>query len=574
MNRRFTGRLSGLLVALVFACQIATAAEPISALDLVSEDVAVCLHVPNLNETWAAVERDPMLDRLRSIPVIQRLLESRGIQHWQTINDHVGKQTGQKLGAQLRALLGRSLVLAIDVPATGRPRGILIGEAIDAAAVETALATLNKLEPHEIVTAKTHHGVRYQQRKKQANAAESTFIATSGRWVAVSDTEALVQDVIDRFVRATNSAGRSGDSGTLGQSSVYARNQQRLAPNRAAYLYVNARAWDRTLEAVPHDAKEPIHPAEIWKHISAVSASLQVEDGLVCDSVVELDTSRLPPNWSQFVATSAGESSWSTRIPAESLLAVSGQLDLAPFFRFFVKQVPERDRAELAKNRRIAESLLGGYELLDSVLPALARNVCGYAVVRKDEPTNSIKVEGAVTVQLSVVDQKLIPGIAEGLETSLTVLAAFFSAKGPDVVTVQREQMNSINLHLLSAAAPIPVAFGSKGNTLVAGSSKDRVLTSFELMEHGNERSRLVEHAQRFFPQANQLIWLDALQLRQVLERNGAEIARFLNHEPSDESKRLDHVRQLLSLVDSLFVAARIESDHIRVTFGGGLDRH
>jgi hypothetical protein len=485
----------------------------------------------------------------------------------------VARLTGQKLSAQLRALFGRSLVLAIEVPVTGRPRGVLIGEAIDASAVETALATLIKLEPHEIVTQKTFHAVRYQQRKKQVNATESTFLVTSGRWVAVSDTESLVQDVIDRFVRVTSSAARPTAAGTLSQSAAYSRNRQRFAGQKAAHLYVNARAWDRALEATPHNGKDPINPSEVWKHVSAVSAALQIDDGLVCDAVVELDTSRLPSGWSQFVALSASEPSWARRVPADALLAVSGHLELTPLVQFFLKQVPNHDLAELDKNRRIAESILGGNELLTAVLPALGRNFCGHLLLRKDDSANSTKVEGAVAFTMSASeDAKLLPGITQGLETSLNLLAAFFSAKGPDVVTVQTEHSNSRQLQWLSAAAPIPVAFGQRGNMLVAGSSKDRVLASFDLREKGNERSRLVDHAQRYFPHANQLIWLDASQIRQVLDRDGADIARFFNHGSSAESTRLEHIHQLSGLVDSLFIAGRIESDHLRVTFGGGLD--
>jgi hypothetical protein len=272
---------------------------------------------------------------------------------------------------------------------------------------------------------------------------------------------------------------------------------------------------------------------------------------------------------------SAGDSSWARRIPADALLAVSGHLDLRPMVQFFLKQVPQHELAELTRNRRVAESLLGGNELLSAVLPALARDFCGHVLLRKDASTDAIKVEGAVAFNLSASeDAKLLPGITQGLEKSLSLLAAFFSAKGPDVVTVERERSNSQALQWLSAAAPIPAAFGQRGNILVAGSSKERVLASFELLEKSIDRSRLADHAQRFFPHANQLIWLDAAQFRKLLDNDGAAVARFFHHESSEEFRRFDHVQQLMRLVDSLFIAGRIESDHLRVTFGGGLDHH
>ena len=55
------------LAAIIFAISVASplvAAEPISALDLISADAALCLEIPNLNETWSTLDGSPILERL------------------------------------------------------------------------------------------------------------------------------------------------------------------------------------------------------------------------------------------------------------------------------------------------------------------------------------------------------------------------------------------------------------------------------------------------------------------------------------------------------------------------------
>ena len=300
------------------------------AVDLVAAEVALCLEVTGLDETWTRFEAGPCMERLRTFPPFQRLLESGGFQQWQAVEDHVARQTGTKLSSQLRALFGRSLVLAVYVPREGNPRGILVGEAIDEAAIQTALATWNKLEPNVVMTKKSHHGHGYLQRKKQAPSTESAFIAITGRQFAVSDNEPLIHDVIDRFVSLSSESSQSSATDSLSASPRFVQNRRRLKSDGVAYLHLNARPWDRGLEESSQGSNDPINIAEVWKRVNSVSACLRLDQGIVCDAVVDLETSRLPEGWTKLVESAAGSSSWIHRIPAESLLAISGRIELAP----------------------------------------------------------------------------------------------------------------------------------------------------------------------------------------------------------------------------------------------------
>ena len=117
-------RSLGIVWVVFGAATMTFAADPLSALDLVSSDAAFCLEIPNLEETFSKLESSPLMDRLRSFPPSQHFFESPGIQRWRTIEEQIASQSGQNLTGQLRNLFAKSLVLAMYVPAEGTPQGI------------------------------------------------------------------------------------------------------------------------------------------------------------------------------------------------------------------------------------------------------------------------------------------------------------------------------------------------------------------------------------------------------------------------------------------------------------------
>jgi hypothetical protein len=173
-------------------------------------------------------------------------------------------------------------------------------------------------------------------------------------------------------------------------------------------------------------------------------------------------------------------------------------------------------------------------------------------------------------------DAKLLRDVAHGMETGLTALAVYFSVEGPAVVSVEHEQNETARFSWLSEAAPVPVSYGVQQQTVVVASSLERLRKIFELSSKQDVSSRLADHAGRYFPKANQLIWVDTLSIRQGLGKSSQELAQLFSRGSADEAKkfenRFEQVQAFCGLVDSLFVAGRIEDDHVRVTFGGGLD--
>jgi len=366
-------------------------------------------------------------------------------------------------------------------------------------------------------------------------------------------------------------------SNPLRRSNHFARNRERLRKNASAYAHIGARPWDRSLQEASNGQDKPISPASIWKHISYVSCCLQFDRGIVCETIVELDKSNLPREWSQFVMTASGTATWGPRIPAEALLAFGGHLELAPFVQQILDQILPEESRDFWKYRRAAQSLLGGQELFDVVLPALARDFCGYVSSNSDPRTKRIALDGMLGFTLdSPADDKLLQNVNNGLETAVKLLAAYFSAETQDVVVVNREKSESTQICWTSPESPFPVAVGIKERTLVVTGSRERLLQSFDVQIPTRRPTRLAEHSSRYFPNANQLAWFDLAQTRKLLKSNGSEIAGLLGQSSDDDRQRLEsrfeQIAPTLELFDSLFVAGRIQYDHIHITYGGGLD--
>lgn len=568
-----------LLVVSLSAIGRLSAAEPQSILQLVSADAAICLEVPELDQTWAELEAGPLLIRMRAFPPFQRFLDSQGFQQWKGVDHHVESQTGTSLSVALRNLFARSLVVAIDVPATGPPRGILIGEARDAAAIESAIAIWQKLEPNAIVTEKAHRDRKYFQRVRHNNQADMLYFAVSGRWFAISDHEFLIQDVIERFMDEPSPGQSLVQRPSLLASPTYVRARQRLKSRAVAYVHINTRPWDRVLEESSKDDKGVMEVAEIWKHVTWVSASLQLDQGIVCELLIDLESALLPHNWGQIVAVASASSSWFDQIPADSLLAVTGCVELAPVIRFLVNQIPPQDQADVNTFRRISQSLFSGQDLFEMIIPVLGRDFGGFVTTRTDGRTQKMTLDGALGFSLGPLSQETsLNDIDQGLEAGLRFLAAYHSAEGAEVVTVKREQQKSVLLRSLSEDAPFPIAYGIYHDKLVVAGSRGRLQKTLGSLDQSPSEGRLKDHASRFFPSANQMIWFDAALTRNVLANSGEELASSLTFGSVSDAERLtrrfEQVRRLLAIVDSVFIAGRIESDRVSLVFGGGLDHN
>lgn len=295
--------------------------DTISSLQLVSADAAVCIEIPQLDQTWSVMESSPLTQRLLALPPSKRFLQSSSFEQWEQLEEEVTRAMGDRLGNQIRSLFARSMVMAVYLPSDEEPQGVLIGEAQDAKAINSALITWNSLEPEAVMTTKMHRDYRYRQRKRRASDTQSLYLASSDRWFAISDQESRILDVIDRFVVLAKMAPEAPVAASIDQLPAFSRNRQRLNPHAAAYVHINPRAWDRSFDEAAAKANYPERLTNIWKHISTISVAINLEKGLICDSIFEPAVERFPKNWSKLVDTFTSLPSWKERVPDNALFA-------------------------------------------------------------------------------------------------------------------------------------------------------------------------------------------------------------------------------------------------------------
>ncbi len=89
--------------------------------------------------------------------------------------------------------------------------------------------------------------------------------------------------------------------------------------------------------------------------------------------------------------------------------------------------------------------------------------------------------------------------------------------------------------------------------------------------------SRLAAHEQQFFHSTSQLVWIDLVQLRDVVTRRGDWIASHLAADSTNDRQRIQkhlaRIEEIAKLFDAAFLAAKFDEQGVRVVFGAALDR-
>lgn len=577
MSARLSIRGLATFLLLAAAAFPALAAEPVRALDLISADCALCLEIPNLKESWNKLSQSPVIERLVEFPALQRVLEDRSFQSWRQVDTYIRATANQSLAERFRDLFAKSMVFALYATPDGSLQGILVGEADDDQAIQIAYDTWNQLEPRQVTINKSHHGIRYHERKRRPDQASSLYFARSKRWFALTDREVLIQDVVERFVALTSHGKKPIPEGSILESPNFLINRGRLTNDHAAYLHINARAWDQILTGpVPQSGdanSSPQNTFGFWKHIDSIGMSLRIDDGLIVDSSIQLNPSNLPSSWTKVVTTAATAPEQYTLVPSDALIAMSSRLEIKSFLPLIVSQLQSGDQPGFAKIRRVAKSMFGGQDLFDDVLPAIARHSSGYAVVRTNDNSKQLLLDGMLRAKIERgPNSNLLFDISQGLETTLTLLGAYFSSTSDETTLVKHEHTGSSQLHWLTQSAPYPIGFGIQDRTLIVSGSEATLRRSFDPKAPETPGGRLAEHSRRYFASANQLFWFDTSEARRLSKQHGASFEKLFDVLSTSDTKGFAIVEPWLKVVDSLFVAGRIESDHVRITFGGGLD--
>lgn len=586
-------RLALIVVTFVFGIEaIGLWAADVTPLDLVSESAALCLEVPRPAETWKRVENSRLAERVKVFPPFERFVSGPGFQQWAIIEKYVAQATGQPLSEQLLGLCSESLVVAVYLPEEGKPQGVAIAQSRDSVSLWKAVDSWGKLEPQHVDKPRQYRGQTYTQRTKSSGSKEVLYYTVFNRTLVLSDQESLVRQAIDfqqaMATRAATSQPTVTTVRSLRESSRYRDARAKLNDDSVAFLHVNSRAWDKVLSEgakVDHGAAAVL---KIWRHVSALAASLRFDEGIGLDVVAELDQEHLPSGWAQFVQSSQAATGWVDRIPSDALLAISSRVDVRPLVQIWLATTSDAKSNDFVRGRRVLRSLLGGRDLFDEVLPAVLSDVTIYATARQDVAIGSAPFElfgsSRWKPSVQVASDTEVPTLANSLDNALqfglNFLAGYLAHESPDSsVTVGSEATGEITIRWLKGLLLWEPAYGVLAHRLVVGSSRASLSNGLgfgvtKVTELRN--SRLAKYEPRFFPAVTQLIWFDSVQTREALAEHSDWVATMLARQ-SPESKpriaaRLSHFDEILQLFDAAFLAGSLNQDHVRVVVGGAID--
>ncbi|HVA51483.1 MAG TPA: hypothetical protein VNH11_34390 [Pirellulales bacterium] len=332
----------------------------------VDADLGLCLEIDNLAEHWEQFIDSPMHQRLRRFPPVADALE-RHREGLAQLGAEIRRRTGAAPREIGQKLLGKKVLFAIrppENPAKQKPSALLL---VDSADEQFMRRTLDNL-----VAARRQAG-RWKGKHTLTVAGgpvsvdvvlpdddqSEFFIASVGSMAAVSTSESLLRSVLDRH------ATKDGLS-SLAASPAYRAARERLATQCVARLWINPRAWEAILAAdlgrKPPDSEEARTQAAlfaVWRATQYVAAGVQLAPQLRIELASQWIAESLPDAARDVVSSVAGPSQFIDKIPAKSLLAVAGHIDIGRLTRSAVaRQWQAAAKSSMSETNKHHERIL------------------------------------------------------------------------------------------------------------------------------------------------------------------------------------------------------------------------
>lgn len=543
---------------------------------LIGRDVGVCVEIIGLRREWAAIHTSPVLQRLQRTEFYERWSGSDDFRKLQEAARAIEKAADQRLKHLVGDLFGEHVALAVYPATDGQPIGVLLMQTAGAAELETALSIWNRLEPCTI-ESREHAGHAYSCRYR-TRAAEGEnrpqYYVKLGRVLALSDDEEAIRRVID----LAGAGLRSG--ATLAESETYREAIASLAIDHFARVYLNFRAWDDEIRRQPAPDERFL---AVWRQCESLVAGLNVEEGPVLESVLHFRGEGLPKTWLKSLGRLAGPPKFLQRVPRRALAAFAGRHDFGGLAAVLLAEQSELQQKQLESFRQVSRGMLLGLDLFDDVLPWLEPNWGAYLVPRSDLAAGALPVEGVLAFELPAdpppeavdVPSRLRDGLDNGLKTALNLLAAWYNLQSPDETAVlTSESTETGTIWWLENWGVYQPAYGFTQDYLVLASSP-ALIREFAATGHRDNLESLPafqRNASVWFPRASQVLFLNMAVARSYLRSRWDVLldqATAAHAAPRDViERRMRRVDALLSLADSVFVAAEIDRKHLRLVLG------
>jgi hypothetical protein len=585
-------------------------------LRLVPSDVAVVVTVEGLRDQTSAFLKSRLAGDLRQLPAVQAWLASEKFQHFERSRAQIETLLGANLTEVRDELLGDAVILALRLPAeapgdASQARGILLAQARDPALLRRLIRVVNTIqqESGELagVAERQRNGTTYLVREfpAAANRPPEWYVAYADGTFAFSNSETMIQSVIDRKARAQDDkdgtkAVPNVDPG-LGELPKLKAVQRKLPERALARLFVNPRHLERLLTSAPRPSKpsDARIMATLERYLAAVdwagAALTWNDESIVIHSVETLNPSLLDP-WLRHWAgdTRRRVDPTLSRVPPTALAVASSHVDALAFYDAIAQIFPDEDQPRLSNIETALTGLLLGRDLRNEILPGVGPGAFAYL----DVPSDTIEQEGAP-------DSK--PAAAAGRPFPLVAVFSLGRDKGPGASeAVAAAVDNALRTVLAIAAMDEKRAEGRSqiANRVVAGTTVttldpavpfayavDRILGRLILSTSPGAIARYLESSSdpeagdRFgriraeaFAHAVTYACVDFDALENLAGKHRGRLVQTLatrQKRSVDEVDRdLSHVLALARLFRAGFITSRLDVDATAVHRSVGLIRH
>lgn len=536
---------------------------PESLLELLGDDVGLLVHVKDGESTVREALEGRFADRIRDTSVYQQWLQGRDHRNLMQALAAVERVLGDPPAKFAADLLGREFVVALFPVAGGEPEAVLLTRAASEESLQNALRTWDRLQRPTASNVATYgsHEVRTRQHR-----SETTVLTTIGPILAIAQNASPIEGILDRVGKPT--------SGSVLASERFVRARAETPKDAAALAYFNPQAWDGTLPEPRDD--EGRFVLGVFRRVETVVATLRTGDGLVLDAIVRYDETGSDERWQRYVERIDGTSEFLDCVPRRALYVAVGRVDLAEIGRVIYEEaLSEEDRRRADPWRRFVERrVLLGLDPINGLLATIGPEWGAYVVPRDQMVPGASPVEGLVAVGLPTGDpgsdaetarRALDDLLTDGLELWVAV---HNSTRAERRAKVRTRDENGTTLRWIEGIGPYRPSFALTPRFLVLTSTPD-IVPEFVSPD---EDARLVDTPafeamrKRYFPEANQLVYLQVPEVRRFVEEHRDFLLRELGRADGDtRTVRLD---EILGLVDAVFLAGSIDGSHVRLVIG------
>jgi hypothetical protein len=523
-----------------------------------------------LAETVRQFRDSPLFGRIQQSPLARQWLAGKEFAKLDRLRAGLEQLTATPLPKLLHDLFGEAVVLAIYLPETGEPAGVLLTHVAEPAVVDRVLSALQRAEPQRETVTLTHAGQTYFRQTRPASgerAAEVLYFVRLERILALTDKEPLIRRILER---------RQHPETTLPESAAFQTARDSLTDEPAAWAYLNPRAWDRVWQQA--DAAPPL-PFGIWQRCRGVIAGLHVQEGAVLELLVQYE----PGTAAGTAATEAGSlgQQFLENVPQSAVMALALNVPPALLGQALQKAVAQKNRADFEKFRRVLRGLLLGQDLFDEVLPALGASWGGYVLLEPEPATGRFPATGVLEFSFAAGEPDAGPAtVHAALENALrfawNLWATIHNSRPRGGLAVVRTQSDADRpLRWIDRLGGFQPTFALTRDQLILATSPE------VLLKEPAREPRLVEDRAfqqwrtHWFDAEPQLAFVNLQRLRWFVDEHQEDLVRQMSRHSAADSEplrqRVQSLRGLLGLLDAVFLAGGLHESHARLVLGGVL---